>query len=88
MNFAMRAGSSGNVSDVKLIDWTVDSTTSGNNFPNKITGTTPNGRISGWHFSNFVIGGNCVNSANDIRLVLDDTTDFTFSCLASPVIVG
>lgn len=88
INFAMRSGSSGNVSDVRLIDWSIDSTKSLNSYPNKIAGSVPDARLSGWHFSNFMIGGKCVRSANDLSLVLDVTSDITFSCIANPVLVG
>ncbi|KAK7100585.1 dextranase-like [Littorina saxatilis] len=83
----MHDGAHGTASDIRFINWQVESQPTQDSMHNEIAGTGNSGHVTNWQFVNFHIGGQCVNNPAhfDFQIDAHSTSGFHFQCGGNPV---
>ncbi|XP_067672625.1 dextranase-like [Haliotis asinina] len=88
VNFVMDPAAKGTISNIKVINMSVETQPTNDPIHNSIAGTSIGGRITNWQFVNLKIGGHCISNPiqGDFRVDPHTTKDITFSCHTDPII--
>ncbi|XP_071107233.1 uncharacterized protein [Haliotis cracherodii] len=88
VHFVMNPAAKGTISNLKVINMSVESQPTNDPLHNEIAGTSIGGRITNWQFVNFKVGGHCISNPDqgDFRIDPHTTKDITFSCHSGSII--